>query len=99
MIHGTPRSVADLAKILADEMGVSVTYARTYMNRLPQYAGGRLEALDAQLRATAAMADLEAARSLSERDIQELAGEDDPEADLDLLVRLRSNHLLTYGSL
>lgn len=98
MIHGAPRSVADIARIIASEMGVTVGYARTFVNRLPQFAG-QLDEIDARLRANAALADLEAARSLTERDIQELADDDDPEAGLDFLISMRSYSLQNYGSL
>jgi hypothetical protein len=95
--RSTPRSVAEYAKQFADEMGVSAGYARQYMNR--RFTKQQLEELDARLRARASMAELEAARSLTEKDIEWLADDDDPEAGLDFLIGHRSHQILNYGGL
>ena len=91
------RSRADLVRQFATQAGVSYGHAYQWMRR--SYTDVAWEELDAQLRARAAMAEVQAARSLTDRDIEWAGKDDDPEADLKFLVEHRSIQLLQYGEI
>jgi len=77
----------------ARALGVTETYAAAYLKRLPYNAEWDAKVAAFQARTTAA--DLEAARSLDEADIEDVAEADDPRAELQDLVEERSQrHLL-----
>jgi len=92
-----PQNIADFTKQFAAEMGVTAGHARKWMNS--QYTKQDLVELDARLRARASLAELEAARSVTEKDIQWLADDDDPREGLDFIIRHRSYRILKFGDI
>ena len=95
----TFRSRREWVESFALEMGVSVSYAHQWLRR--EIADdAKWGEIDARLQANAALAEVEAARSITEQGIEELAANDpEPELGLDFLVSSRSYRLLNYGSL
>lgn len=90
------RTRREWVESFALEMGVSIGYAHEWLRR--QIADdAKWGEIDARLKANAALAELEAARSITEQDVQELAEYGEPEEDLDFLIRHRSNQLLRHG--
>lgn len=85
-----PRSVA---QILAARLGVGETQAKEIIRQhggLPPVA----EELDAQLKAEAALADLEAARSIDDMDLLDVSLSDDPQSALNETLATRSERAM-----
>lgn len=79
-------------QLVADRMGVTESYARTYLDRMPE--GERFALLDAELRAIAAVADVEAVSDLHDIDIADAAEADDPRAALKEIIMDSSDRKL-----
>lgn len=81
----------------AEAVGMSRSYAATYRRRLTKgnpEAAENFAAIDSRVRAEAALADLDAARSIDDEDIADFAEEADPVAALHEEVRDRADRRL-----
>lgn len=84
--YRAPRSAVEA---FAQQFGTSPSYAQSYLDRMGP-PSAEWEEADEALKAAAAAADLEAARSLNDIDIEDAAEADDPAAELRSMVDQRS---------
>lgn len=90
MSNQPPRSAAAL---FAQQFGVSLSYAESYLRRVGPMGPG-WELTDSEIKALAGSADVEAARTINDLDLEDAALTADPEDDLRRTVAERSDRHL-----